>query len=103
MSPSRFRNRGMSDGLMGPGGELRGKRCGFSPGHVGVLATQKRGKDEGNGEGAREKERSEKEGRGRERIQGIFVCLSNTADERLQESVGNILGGSFLRKACRDP
>lgn len=42
----------------------------------------------------------EKKGGGKG-IQGTLVC--NTADERLQESVGNILGGSFLRKACRDP
>lgn len=48
-------------------------------------------------EGERERKREER----REGIQGTFVC--NTADERLQESVGNILGGSFLRKACRDP
>lgn len=53
------------------------------------------------GGGKKRRRRSEKEVREEGRESRAHSC--NTADERLQESVGNILGGSFLRKACRNP
>lgn len=86
-------------GRMDPGEELRDKRVRTFLSLLKISATKK----DIYLKREREKERGverEKKGGGKG-IQGTLVC--NTADERLQESVGNILGGSFLRKACRDP